>query len=84
MRGWAGLLVFALWTIAMILGLSVTLPHWLQIVGWILVSAYLLGSSFYFILRSDPDRRQQWGEIALLPPRLRRWVLDEREPKIKA
>jgi hypothetical protein len=53
-------------------------------VGWILVSAYLLGSSFYILLRPKSDRHQNCGEVALLSPRLRRWVLDEREPKIKA
>lgn len=84
MKVWVGLLLFALWAIAMMFGLSTDVPHWLQMAGWILVSAYLLGSSFYLILRLKPDRHQQWGEIALLPPFLRRWFLDEREPKSKA
>jgi hypothetical protein len=84
MRVWVGLLFFALWTIAMMAGLSTDIPHWLQMAGWILVSAYLLGSSFYILLRSKSDRHQNCGEVGLLSPRLRRWVLDEQEPKSKA
>ena len=82
MKIWLGLLLFALWAVAMILDFSTYIPQWLQFSGWIFVSAYLLGGSFYLILRPKRDRRQNWGEVALMPLRLRRWILDEPEPKI--
>jgi hypothetical protein len=83
MRVWVGLLCFALWAIAIMVGLLGDTPRWLQMAGWVIVSVYLLGSTFYLLLRPKHNHHQHWGEAALLPARWRRWVLDEPEPTIK-
>jgi type II secretory pathway component PulF len=79
---WPGLVFFFLWMTGVVAALA-GVPHWLQMAGWLLLTTYLVGGSLYLIFRSDQKGRQSFGEICLLSPRIRRWVLDEPEPPTK-
>jgi|HubBroStandDraft_6_1064221.scaffolds.fasta_scaffold690173_1 hypothetical protein len=65
----------------MLAGLAAGMPPWLQMTGWFLFASYLVGGSIYLVLHPNRNVRQTWGEIGLLPPRLRRWLLDEPDPE---
>ena len=65
----------------MIAALAAGIPPWLQMTGWFLFASYLIGGSIYLVLHPNRNVGQTWGEIGLLPPRLRRWLLDEPDPE---
>ncbi len=67
----------------MIAGLANGVSPWLQMTGWFLFASYLVVGSIYLVLRSKCSGGQTWGEVGLLPPRLRRWVLDGPNPETK-
>jgi len=67
----------------MIAGLATGVPPWLQTTGWLLYAGYVVGGSIYLIMRLNRNGRQTFGEVGLLPPRLKRWVLDEPDPGTK-
>ncbi len=73
---WAGLLFFLLWAVAMIAGLTAGVPSGLQATGVFLFLSYLVGTSIYLVWKAKSSGRKSWGDEALLPPRLRRWILD--------
>jgi len=58
-------------------GLAFGTPRWLQLAGFIFFAVYLFGGSLYLLLRPKQDRRQNWGQMALLPRSWQRWFLDE-------
>lgn len=87
MKIWVPILVFALYLIVIVGCLSVGTPHWLQQFCSISLLVYFVGGGAYLIerrmSRRKPNGYHGWGEINLYPPRLRRWILDEAEPRDK-
>jgi protein-S-isoprenylcysteine O-methyltransferase Ste14 len=54
------ILLLALWISIVIYGLSHGTPNWLQLVGVILVAAYLLGGSLYLCSATEKHGSPEW------------------------
>jgi hypothetical protein len=69
-------LIWALCAGALVLGLSVEMPRWLQLAGWCAYAPIFLGGSAILVVRRLRGQRTG-GQLGFYPRSWQRWLFDE-------